>query len=140
MSNVFRFKSQHYIEWNLNLRSTRNFTSETFLLRDVKCNIRFQSSSSYDGYLLCESDIKLNPAVDIIVIANLTSCNSYGASNTVFKRTEFTGKRQEIWNYNSGSGYSLGYSLTFEVFTPMVHISKGNVLQIFIFFKKIFIL
>lgn len=135
MSNVLKFKSQHYIKWNLNLRSARYLKSQTFLLQDVKCNLYFQSSTFYDGSLLCESDRKLNPAVDIIVIANLTSYNSDSTSNTVFKRTEITEKRQEIWNHNAESRYALGYSLTFEVFTPMVHISKSNVLQILIFFN-----
>lgn len=124
MTNVFNLKNPHCIEWIVN---KFNCTSETFLLQNVKFNLRFEIYGPYEAILYCEGNMTLNPAVDIIV-AGTTKSISYpiGTSNSYLRRTKITGKRQEIWKTNSG--FHIGNSLTFQVITPEVSISKGNIL------------
>lgn len=138
MTNVLRFKNPHCIEWILG--TTTNNTgsvSSSFKLRNVKCNLSFESNGTYNAYLYCESNLTFNPAIDMIA----TATSSYGyyanASNYIFKRTKFTGRRVEIWRHNSQYHLGTAISLTFEVITLDINILKGKILEILNCLKNI---
>lgn len=138
MANVLKFKSPHCIEWIVNVQSyprEKNFTSQSFILQDVTCKLLLQAHDSYQRNLSCESEIALNPAIDVIVCCTLKGNNSYNAYNDC-KRIKFTGKRQIIWEKDYYADFVGVTSMTFEVFTPVVSISKGIIFQIFIFLKN----
>lgn len=138
MTNVFKLKNQHCIEWILGVRlphDTRR-VSESFIMQNVKCNLSFELNGAYKATLYIQSNLTLNPAINMIVIGTPNYRSYDNASTSFSKSTKFTGKRLKIWEHNLRYRMGMFFKFTFEVITLDINISKGKILKIINFFKK----